>query len=149
VRRRAFAVLGIISPLAAGTETPDKFACIWSTVETRRSAIEPLRIGHCYYGVSAPTPEGVDYLAGVQVARDVVAPANFAVREIPAADYAISRCSLAGIGPAYAHIVGAWQTKAGDVIASERPAFEEYEDDLESTKAVRIHIPLRRRPAAI
>ena len=71
LERGAFDVLGVVSRVARGTETPEMFRAIWERFESLRTSIEPRSSDRMYYGISFPAAEEgfFHYLAGMAVDR--------------------------------------------------------------------------------
>jgi hypothetical protein len=85
--RELFAVLGVVTSVRRGCESPEPFAGIWREFESHRERIQPLAIGSRYFGVNFPTAieDLTDYLAGVMVAAEAPIPPRLGKRCVSSA----------------------------------------------------------------
>jgi len=147
--RGPFRVLGVLTPVVRGSESPELFGRIWQTFESLRLRIEPHSIRTLYYGVSFPTQreDVTDYLTGMPVPDDTPVSDEVHARTVPGGEFAVFECEVAAIGPTYQYILTVWLPGAPFERDGSRASFEEYPED--TTKLpVRIHIPVRPRPSS-
>lgn len=144
--REPFRVLGVLTSVARGSESPDLFERIWQAFEVRRARIGPLSNRPLYYGVSFPTAreDVTDYLTGMPVPDETQGSGELHARTVPGGDFAVFECDVRAIGPTYQHIFTAWLPGAPFVFDGSRAPFEEYPED-STTHPVCIHIPVRPR----
>lgn len=137
-------VLGVASRIRRGSESPEAFARIWKTFESRHREIQSVATGKVYYGVTFPTADEsvTDYLAGMEVPAGTTSPAGLEVRPIPGGAYAVFECRVDAIGPTYQYVFGTWLPSATVQFEAGRPSFEQYPDD-PAERPVLIHIPVR------
>ncbi len=109
-QREPFAVLGVVTQVRQGSETPELFANIWRKFESRRQEIEFLVIGEHYFGVNFPTDKEdvTDYLAGMMVAADVPILEGLEKRTVSGGQFAVFECPVESIGESYQHIFTEW-----------------------------------------
>jgi len=140
----AFAVLGVARRIDRGSESPELFARIWKTFESRRREIESVATQQTYFGVSLPTDDErvTEYVAGMSIAPDTLAPEGLETRTVQGGEYAVFECRVEAIGTTYQHVFGVWLPKATVQFDSERPSFEQYPENV-AEKPVRLHIPVR------
>ncbi|MCJ7738938.1 MAG: GyrI-like domain-containing protein, partial [Anaerolineae bacterium] len=111
VNREAFRVMGLVGhfPSAAAN-----FGPLWNDTMPCSDLIELLRSGEGHYGVylAADHAQPLDYLAGIPVREEdalpEAGPESLAVRELPAAMYAVFECLSKDIGPTYGFIWREW-----------------------------------------
>jgi predicted transcriptional regulator YdeE len=117
--------------------------------ETFRERIKFQSTDQKYYGVGfAAAGDGpFDYLAGMAIMPVQTVLEGLVVREIPAATYAVFACPVMEIGPTYGYIFGEWRAKSGCQVDTAAPAFEQYPVAEDAASPVRIHIPIRAKPA--
>ena len=79
--------------------------------------VRPLSLDKAYYGIFFYAPERAgrpaSYLAGMRVAHIPETLADWVVREIPAARYAVFETTLAQIGDTTDHALTRWLPEAG------------------------------------
>lgn len=143
-QREPFTVMGLLTEVRRGSETPALFARIWGGFESRRREIEALALGDAYFGVSFPTAdEGVtDYVAGMMVAADAPVLEGLTTRAVPGGRSAVFECPVESIGETYRRIFTVWLPGAGVRLDPSAPVFEEY-PGRDVPRPVRIHVPLR------
>jgi len=143
----AFAVLGVARRIDRGSESPELFARIWRTFESRRREIESVATQPTYFGVSLPTDDErvTEYVAGMSIAPDTLAPEGLETRTVQGGEYAVFECSVDAIGDTYQHVFTTWLPGATVQFDNGRPSFEQYPENL-AEKPVRLHIPVRQRP---
>ncbi len=145
ISRGSFNVLGVMTSVRTGTESSDLFGGIWKRFERHRDRIENLAIETAYYGVSFPNPQVdvTEYVAGMAVADDCLAPNGLILRRVDGGQFAVFECALSRIGETYRKILGVWLPGSGYVLAEEAPSYERYPRAGDEEKPVRIHIPVR------
>jgi predicted transcriptional regulator YdeE len=143
-----FSVLGVASRIGRGSESPELFARIWRTFESRRQEIEQVATQKTYFGVSFPTDDEcvTEYVAGMRIAPDTLAPEDLETRTVQGGEYAVFECQMEAIGTTYQHVFSVWLPKAAVQFDSGRAAFEEYPDKTPE-QPVRLYIPVRQHPA--
>jgi predicted transcriptional regulator YdeE len=141
-----FTVMGLLTRVRRGTETPALFAGIWSGFESRRRELEALAPGDAYLGVSFPTADEsvTDYVAGTKVAADAPVLEGFVTRTVGGGRSAVFESPVEAIGDTCRHIFSAWLPGAGVQLDPTAPVFEEYPRS-DTTGPVRIHVPIRER----
>ena len=146
-KQESFLVLGLVTRIARGSESPELFGKIWRGFEAYHQRIKPISTEPRYYGVSFPTagPDAIDYLAGMATGENAAIPEGLEVRTIPAADYAVFSCPVHDIGAAYSHIFGQWLPTSPFALNRELPSFEQYPPAGEEQGQVSIHIPVIRK----
>jgi predicted transcriptional regulator YdeE len=108
VNREAFRVMGVVGHFQSAAEN---FGPLWEKEYMAvHEQIEPLSAGEGHYGVylGADHSKPIDYMAGMTVQDEAVAPQGLEVRKVPAALYVVFECSFHAIGPTYGHIWGEW-----------------------------------------
>jgi len=151
LERDAFTVLGVEEEFTRIESDDPGFVKIWlERFEAKHELVRPLSIDKAYYGVFFYPPEQVgrpeSYLAGMRVAQIPETPADWAVREIPAARYAVFETSLAQIGDTTDQALVRWLPEAGYEHDYPRPHFDFMPP--EATRAdssVTMWIPIRRK----
>jgi predicted transcriptional regulator YdeE len=143
-QREPFAVLGVVSHVRRGSETPGLFAGIWRRFESRRQEIESLSIGAHYFGVNFPTDteDVTDYLAGMMVVADAPCPKGLERRTVSGGRFAVFECPVEAIGESYQHIFGVWLPGATVRLDPAMPVFEEYPES-GSQQPVCVHVPIQ------
>ena len=143
IRRTPLCILGVVTQVRRGSETPQLFAGIWQQFESRRPEIEPLAAGKGYFGVQFPTGEQdvTDYLAGMAVPAETQTLEGLEKRTVPGGRFAVFECPVEGVGETYRYIFGSWLPDSGARFNPTAPVFEEYPEDT-SERAVWIHVPL-------
>jgi len=139
-----FAVLGIVTRVRRGSESPELFAGIWREFESCREQIESLAIGKHYFGVNFPTDrEDVsDYLAGMMVAEDAPTPEGLEKRIVVGGRFAVFECPVEAIGETYRQVFTVWLPGAEVQFDPAVPVFEEYPECV-SVQPVCIYVPVR------
>lgn len=144
--REPFAVLGIVTRIRRGSETPELFANVWRQFESYRQGIQSVAIGRHYFGVNVPTDQedATDYVAGMMVGDDTPIPVGLEKRPVPGGQFAVFECPVGAIGDTYRYIFTAWLRDATVDFDPAVPVFEEYPEST-SQRPVRIHVPIRQR----
>ena len=145
-QRESFAVLGVVTQIRQGSETPELFANIWRQFESRRQEIQSLAIGDHYFGVNFPTDKegATDYLAGMMVAADVPILEGLEKRTVSGGQFAVFECPVEAIGESYQHIFTEWLPGATVQFNPTVPVFEEYPERT-SQQPICIHVPIRQQ----
>jgi predicted transcriptional regulator YdeE len=143
-----FSVLGVAGRIIRGSESPELFGRIWKTFESRQREIEFVATQKVYLGVSFPTDDQrvMEYLAGMCVAPETLAPAGLEVRRVSGGEYAVFECPLDAIGATYQHVFAVWLPNAAVQFDAGRPSFEQYPEKTPE-QPVQLHIPVRQQPA--
>jgi predicted transcriptional regulator YdeE len=143
-----FSVLGVVSRISRGSESPELFGRIWKTFESRRREIDSVATRRLYFGVSFPTDDdGVtEYLAGMTVAAGTPPPDGLEARTISGGQYAVFECPVDAIGATYQHVFNVWLPNASVHFDAVRAPFEEYPSENTPDQPVRLHIPVRQEP---
>jgi predicted transcriptional regulator YdeE len=143
-----FSVLGVVSRVGRGSESPDLFGRIWKRLESRRKEIQSAATQMVYLGVSFPTDDELvtEYLAGIRVAPDTPAPEGLEMREMSGGEYAVFECPLDAIGATWQHVFTVWLPNAAVQFDARRAPFEEYPEN-PGEQPVRLHVPIRQQPA--
>ena len=144
-----FAVLGVLTRIRRGSESPELFGRIWKAFESHRREIEPVATRRVYVGVSFPTSEedATDYLAGMIVADGTEAPDGLELRTVSGGHYAVFESPVDSIGASYQHVFGVWLPGAAVEFDAVRAAFEEYPENTPEPP-VRLFIPVRPKATA-
>jgi predicted transcriptional regulator YdeE len=142
--RAPFAVLGVVTRVRRGSETPELFTHIWKEFESHRQRIAAVATGRHYFGVSFPTDQEdeTDYVAGMMVGDDAPIPAGLEKRTVSGGQFAVFECPVEAIGAMYQHIFTAWVPGATVKFDPAVPVFEEYPESTPQ-QPVCIHVPLR------
>lgn len=148
VERDSFTVMGTLTRVTSADENNEKYAAIWKAFEPYIDQIRPISTGWRCYGVDFPTKQqGVfDYLAGMGVQSDAVAPApNLVTRKVPAARYAVFKCPYQDIGKTYQDIFNNWLPKSRYEIDKAACSFEIYAMRGRENRPVFIYIPIKNK----
>lgn len=142
--RASFKVLGTVSRMVRGTETPEIFQKIWEEFESHGDQIEPYSTDRSYYGISFPdAEEGIFYyIAGMAVENVEIITAGLEIHEIPEGRYAVFECSIQDIGNTYRYIFSEWLPRSPYLLRSTAPSFEQYPSRESGSALVQIHIPI-------
>ncbi len=151
IEREAFTVLGVEEEFALIERDDPGFVKIWlERFEAQHELVRSLSLDKAYYGIFFYASESVGrparYLAGMRVAHGAETPADWVVREISAATYAVFEATLAQIGDATDHALTRWLPEAGYEHDYPRPHFDFMPP--EATRAdspVTVWIPIRHR----
>jgi len=146
VERPAVVVAGVLRKYSDSDVEDAGFQDIWMRgFMPRYGEIEPLCEDKGFYGVwfGDIRVGAADYLAGAAVTEREAVPDDLAVREIPAARYAVFRCTVGTIGETYDAIFGAWMVEGGYDLDPELPHFEYYPPETASQESpVFIYVPV-------
>jgi len=146
VRKDAFTVIGV--PARGNPMTMD-YRDIWENRFMKvHDQVKPLSAEDAYFGAYFATEEEnvVDMIAGVAAADDAQAPEGLAARELPAADYAVFECKLAGIAETWQAIMAQWLPASGYAYDPSKAAFEQYPSDCQGPDSdVSIFVPVKPR----
>jgi predicted transcriptional regulator YdeE len=99
--------MGIVGHFQSAAEN---FGPLWQEYVNRQAQIEPLSASQGHYGVylGADHSQPIDYLAGMAVRDEAVVTEGVTLREVPAAQYAVFKCSFQELGPTYGYIWDEW-----------------------------------------
>ena len=142
VELEAFTVMGILIH-----EMPDKvnYKAVWEDqFMPHHEAILAQSTDKAYYGVWFPHhDDGIpDYVAGMAVTANAVAPTGINTRQVPASRYAVFECTMETIGQTYGYIYGTWLDASPYEFAPGCADFEYYPPEgSDGTPAV--YIPIR------
>ncbi len=146
VERPALTLMGMVYH---GKLNGEAIARLWNTFGPRMSELRHSIDPQVSYGVMANydmASEEFDYVAACEVNSPLDLPAEMACLEIPAATYAVFRCTMGQIGPTYGYIMGTWLPQSGYRHAG-GPEFEEYGptfDPADPASEFGIYIPIER-----
>jgi AraC family transcriptional regulator len=142
VTREAFKVMGVVEHFASAGES---FGPLWQAYLSFHEQIEPLSAGVGHYGVylGPDHSQPIDYLAGMAVREDADAPEGVAVREVPAATYAVFECSFQRLGPTYGYVWDEWLPSSSYAQDTSRLGFDYFAPGTESAESqVEIWFPV-------
>jgi predicted transcriptional regulator YdeE len=146
VERDAFTVMGIQTRITSADEkNPDTYTKIWDAFEQYKIQLRPLSIEQRFFGITFATDKknAFDYLAGVSVHSDATPPDKiFAVRNIPAARYAVFKCTSEDMGKTYQYIYSEWLPGSRYKIDKNGCCFEQYAPKEWANRPVYISIPI-------
>jgi predicted transcriptional regulator YdeE len=151
IEREAFTVLGVEEEFALIERDDPGFVKIWlERFEAQHELVRSLSLDKAYYGVFFYAPERTGrptrYLAGMRVAHIAETPADWVVREISAARYAVFETTLAQIGDATDHALTRWLPEAGYEHDYPRPHFDFMPPEATCADSlVTVWIPIRHR----
>lgn len=144
--RDAFTVLGLQERFTPDNEDHEG---IWKRFMAHHDLLHGLSTDKAYYCVNFDVPgrDDIDCLAGMAVPADTACPDGLALREVPAARYAVFTCTLATIHNTYEHIFHTWIHASPYTHDGPKPCFEQYAPGTDSGESpVFVHIPIQRRP---
>ena len=146
VSREAFRVMGVVGHFGSAAED---FGPLWEKeYMSFHDQIEPLSTGEGWYGVylGADHAKPIDYLAGMAVREAAVAPEGVEAREVPAALYAVSECTLREIGPTYGYLWGQWLQSSAYEQDTSKLGFDFYPPGtFDGTSPMAIWFPVREK----
>jgi AraC family transcriptional regulator len=147
VEKDAFTVMGTQTRITSADENnPDTYTKIWDGFEQYKTQLRPISVEWRYYGVDFPTKEkGVfEYIAGMSVRSDAAAPdPNLVIRNVPAARYAVFKCTSQTIGQTYKYIFSEWLPGSRYKIDTNACSFEQYAPREWMNRPVFIYIPIK------
>jgi predicted transcriptional regulator YdeE len=142
----AFTVMGVQTRITSADEkNPNTYTKIWDAFEPYRTQLRPVSVEWRYYGVTFATDKKnvFDYLAGMPVRKDATPPdPNLVTREVPAARYAVFKCTGQDVGKTYQYIFSEWLPGSRYKIDSKACCFEQYAPREWMNRPVYIHIPI-------
>jgi predicted transcriptional regulator YdeE len=142
----AFTVMGIQTRLTSDNlKDPETYTKIWENFEQYRTKLRPLSIGQQFFGVTFATnkKDAFDYLAGVSVHSDAMAPdINLVSRTVPAATYVAFKCASQDMGKTQRYIYSEWLPKSRYKIDTKACCFEQYAPKEWMNRPVHIFIPI-------
>jgi len=149
IEREAFTVLGVEEEFALIERDDPGFVKIWlERFEANHEQVRPLSLDKAYYGIffypSKQVGRPQRYLAGMRVVQIPETPADWVVREISAARYAVFETTLAQIGDTTDQAFARWLPGAGYEHDYPKPHFDFMPP--EATRAdspVTVWIPIR------
>jgi len=113
----------------------------------RLAEIEARSTGDVCLGVYMPGESDglVEFMAGRPARDGIEVPPGLAVRELPAATYAVFECTMADIGATWHAIYGDWLPRSDCLIDDGKACFEEFAPGChEGRVPVRILVPVVR-----
>jgi predicted transcriptional regulator YdeE len=144
--RDAFTVMGTQTRITSADEkNPDTYTKIWDAFEQYRTQLRPLSIEQRSFGITFATDkkDAFDYLAGVSVHSDATPPDKALVaRKVPAARYAVFKCTSQNMGKTYQYIYGEWLPGSRYKIDKNAHCFEQYAPREWMNRPVYIYIPI-------
>ncbi|MGD0596553.1 MAG: GyrI-like domain-containing protein [Sedimentisphaerales bacterium] len=144
--RDAFTIMGIQTRITSANEkNPDTYIKIWDAFDQYRTQLRPISIELRFFGVTfAIDKKGdFDYLAGVSVHSDAAAPdPNLVTRTVPAARYAVFKCTGENIDKTYEYIFSQWLPASRYKPDRNACSFEQYAPREWMNRPVYIYIPI-------
>jgi predicted transcriptional regulator YdeE len=144
--REAFTVMGLQTRItSADQKNPETYTKIWDAVEPYRMKLRPLSIEQRSFGATFPTnkKDAFDYLAGVSVHSDAMAPdINLVSRRVPAARYVVFKCTSQDMDKTYQYIYSEWLPGSRYKIDKNGYCFEQYAPKEWANRPVYIYIPI-------
>ncbi len=156
VSKESFWVLGVLKRV--DSDQPGFFDDMWMKYFMPvEGLVRPYSLDQAYYGVffhpdDRQTP--LDYLAGMAVSdvpegEGIAVPSGcnkLSLKQVPAARYAVYRCTFKDIGQASDFITGEWLPASPYEYDHPLPGFEYYPADAAcSDSCVQIYIPVKSR----
>ena len=144
--RDAFTLMGIQTRItAADQKNPETYAKIWDAFEPYRTQLRPISTGWQLYGVTLATDkkDAFDYIAGMAVQTNAAKPdPNLVTRNIPAATYAVFKCTSQDMGKTNQYIYSEWLPSSRYKIDKNACCFEQYAPREWMNRPVYIYIPI-------
>ncbi|MGA2324568.1 MAG: GyrI-like domain-containing protein [Sedimentisphaerales bacterium] len=144
--RDAFTIMGTQTRITSADEkNPDTYTKIWDAFDQYRTQLRPISVEWRYYGVSFATDkkDAFDYIAGTPVHSDATPPDKTLVtRKVPAARYAVFKCTNQDMGKTYQYIYSEWLPKSRYKIDTAACCFEQYAPREWMNRPVYIYIPI-------
>jgi predicted transcriptional regulator YdeE len=146
IERDAFTVMGTQTRItSADQKNPETYTKIWDAFEEVRTQIRPLSIEQRSFGITFATnkKDAFDYLAGLSVHSDAAPPdKTFVIRNIPAARYAVFKCTSQDMGKTYQSIYSEWLPASRYNLDKNGCCFEQYAPREWANRPVYIYIPI-------
>ncbi len=146
VDKDVFTIMGTQTRITSTDEkNPDTYTKIWNAFEPYRTQLRPISAEWRFYGVTFATDKKdvFDYIAGMPVHSDATPPDKTLVtRKVPAARYAVFKCTDQDMGKTYQYIYSEWLPKARYKIDAAACSFEQYAPKEWMTRSVYIYIPI-------
>ena len=144
--RDTFTIMGTQTRITSADErNPDTYTKIWDTFDQYRTQLRPISIELRFFGVTFATDKKdvFDYLAGVSVHSDATPPDKTLVtRKVPAARYAVFKCTNQDMGKTYQYIYSEWLPGSRYKIDKNACCFEQYAPKEWMNRPVYIYIPI-------
>jgi predicted transcriptional regulator YdeE len=144
--RDAFTIMGIQTRItSADQNNPETYTKIWDAFEPYRTQLRPISTGWQLLGVTFKTDKKdvFDYFAGMAVQTNAAKPdPNLITRTIPAARYAVFKCTSQNMGKTYQYIYGEWLPGSRYKIDKNAYCFEQYAPREWMNRPVYIYIPI-------
>ena len=144
--RDAFTIMGIQTRITSADQNkPETYNKIWDVFEQYRTQLRPLSIEQRSFGITFATnkKDAFDYLAGLSVHSDAAPPdKTFVIRHIPAARYAVFKCTSQDISTTYQSIYSEWLPGSRYKIDAKAFCFEQYAPREWANRPVYIYIPI-------
>jgi len=142
----AFTIMGIQTRITSADEkNPDTYTKIWDAFEPYKNRIRPISVEWRYYGITFVTgkKDVFDYLAGMPVQSGAAVPdPNLVTRQVPAARYAVFKCTSQDMGMTYQYIFSEWLPGSRYKIDTNACSFEQYAPREWMNRPVYIYIPI-------
>ena len=144
--RDASTIMGIQTRItAADQKNPDTYTKIWDAFEPYRTQLRPISTGWQLLGVTFVTDKKdvFDYFAGMAVQTGAAKPdPNLVTRTMPAAKYAVFKCTSQDMGKTYQYIYSEWLPNSRYKIDKNACCFEQYAPREWMNRPVYIYIPI-------
>ena len=141
--REKLKVMGLMEHF---TPENEDYEGIWKRYMAYHDQVSSSSADGAYYGVYFDTGDGVDYLAGMSVEGVDVAPEGLTIRDVPAANCAVFKCTVRTIGQKYDEIFRNWLPASRYEHDVPLPVFERYPPDTKTgDDPVLIYIPVREK----
>jgi predicted transcriptional regulator YdeE len=142
----AFTLMGIQTRItSADQKTPETYTKIWDAFESYRTQLRPISTGWQLYGVTLATDKKdvFDYIAGMAVQTGAAKPdPNLVTRNIPAATYAVFKCTSQDMGKTNQYIYSEWLPASRYKIDKNANCFEQYAPREWMNRPVYIYVPI-------
>ena len=144
--RDAFTIMGTQTRItSADQKNPETYAKIWEAFEPYRTQLRPISTGWQLYGITFATDkkDTFDYIAGMAVQTGTAKPdPNLLTHNIPAAKYAVFKCTGKDIDKTYQYIYSEWLPKSRYKLDKNARCFEQYAPREWMIRPVYIYIPI-------
>jgi predicted transcriptional regulator YdeE len=144
--RDAFTIMGTQTRItSADQKNPETYTKIWETFEPYRTQLRPISTGWQLLGVTFATDkkDAFDYFAGMAVQTNAAKPdPNLVTRTVPAAKYAVFKCTSQDMGKTNQYIYSEWLPKSRYTIDKNACCFEQYAPREWMNRPVFIYIPI-------
>ena len=144
VERKRCKLLGIgarINPMQAD------YGALWAAFSQHADAMGAMAIEEGAYSAyyACDVPDMADFVGGMVVADDAVAPEGLVLREVPGGTYAAFEGRMDTIGQTWGGIYESWLPQSDWVADESRPGLEYYApDQMGPTGVVRVLVPVNK-----